>query len=272
MKHLRLAVLATVGTLCAAALCTGAATADADPAPVRVQTPHTINVGRPQTVAPHSGTNVNVPCQSPEQSSGGGVRTTGTGVFIAASWSSAGWEADVYNESNSPQTVTPVAICTTQRHTRRSSIPTVRVPAGQSGLARAFCPAGMVTTGGGNIGGTQGASRMYMSQSSDIGASEWVVQAFNHSAFEQQLPAQVVCTDTPHSARASGGTQLTQGATGTAHIDCPAGEVPTGGGGLGNPAVQFNESYPTATGWTVRATNNGSQPLTLFARVTCTRP
>ncbi|MFF7369349.1 hypothetical protein [Streptomyces tricolor] len=67
------------------------------------------------------------------------MRTTGGGVLITASWSLAGWAADVCNESDSPQTVTPVAICTPQRHTRRSSIPTVRVPAGRSGLARVIC-------------------------------------------------------------------------------------------------------------------------------------
>ncbi|MGW7786148.1 hypothetical protein [Streptomyces tricolor] len=272
MGGLRPAALGTAGTLCATALCTGAA-AGADPPQARLRAPHTITVGRSSTVAPHSGIDVNVPCQSPEQSSGGGVRTTGGGVFITASWSLAGWDAEVCNESNSPQTVTPVAICTPQRHTRRSSIPSVRVPAGQSGLARASCPAGTVSTGGGNIGGPRGASRLYVSQSSDPGSGEWGVQAFHHSAFEQTIATQVVCTDTPHSARSSLGTTLGHGFTGTAHAECPdAGEVPTGGGGLGNPDVQFNESYPTSTGWTVRATNKGGRPLTFFARVICTRP
>ena len=274
MPPLRLAALGAVGTLCAAALCAGPAAADTDPPRARALAPHTITFGRSKTVAAHSGANVNVPCQSPEQSSGGGVQTTGNGVFITASWSLAGWAADVYNESDTPQTVTAVAICTPQRHTRRSSIPIERVPAGQSGLARAVCPAGTQATGGGNIGGASGGNLQYVSQSSDVSfGGEWVVQAFNHSPIEQQLSTQVVCTDTPHSAQSSDGTLLAQGATGTAHVECPAaGEVPAGGGGLGNPAVQLNESYPTPTGWTVRATNKGNQPLTLFSRVICTRP
>ncbi|MEU4272607.1 hypothetical protein [Streptomyces sp. NPDC026092] len=271
MNRLSLAALGMAGTLCAAALCTGAATAVPDPRGAPALAPHTITEGLTSTVAPHSGVHVNVPCQSPEQSSGGGVRTTGNGVFITASWSSAGWAADVYNETDTPQTVRAVSICTPQWHTRRSSIPTTQVPMGESGIARAACPAGTEATGGGNIGGAQGNDRMYVSQSSDI-ADEWVVRAYNASPFQQRIATQVVCSNTPHSSRSSEGTLLGLGATGTSHAECPAGEVPTGGGGLGNPAVFFNESYPTPTGWTVRATNRGTQPLTVFARVNCTQP
>ncbi|MFI8944826.1 hypothetical protein [Streptomyces syringium] len=111
----------------------------------------------------------------------------------------------------------------------------------------------------------------YINQSSDIG-QEWVGRATNHGPLPVTIQTWVRCTNTPHTARASGPTRVAQGATGTAHAECDPGDVPTGGGGLGNPALDFNESFPTATGWTMRATNHGSIPLDLFARVTCTHP
>ncbi|WP_405795924.1 hypothetical protein [Streptomyces sp. NBC_01506] len=203
------------------------------------------------------------------------MRTTSNGVFLTATWPSGiSWVGDVYNETGAPQTFTPVAICTPQPHTVRTGT-FVSVPPGQTATVRAACDPGQVAAGGGLNAGSRGtgsdAGQAYISQSSDIG-QEWVGRVTNHGPRATVLQTYARCTNTPHTAYASAPTRLAQGATGTAHAECGAGEVPTGGGGLGNPAVDFNESFPTATGWTVRATNHGSVPLDLFARVTCTRP
>lgn len=267
MGRLRLVALGTTGVLCTAALCTGAA--------ARARAPHTITVGAPQSVGPHEAGTTNVPCQGGQVPSGGGVRTTSNRVFLTATWPSGiSWAGDVYNETNTKQTFTPVAICTPQRHTTRHGT-FVIVPPRQTAIVRADCDPGQVATGGGPDAGARGTGsdggQAYISQSSDIG-QEWVGRVTNHGPRATVLQTWVRCTDTPHTAYASSPTNLKRGATGTAHAKCGPGEVPTGGGGLGNPALDFNESFPTATGWTMRATNHGSVPLALFARVTCTRP
>lgn len=275
MRRRHLAAFGIVGALCATALCTGAAPAGPASAPARALAPHTIVEGSPLSVPPHTAVTRNVPCQGGQLPSGGGVRTTSNGVFLTATWPSGiSWEGDVYNETNTPQTITPVAICTPQRHTTRSGTQ-VSVPSGQTAIVRAACDAGQVATGGGPDAGSRNtgsdSGQAYISQSSDIG-QEWVGRVTNHGPRPTILQTYVRCTNTPHTAHASSPTRLAPGATGTAHVECGPGEVPTGGGGLGNPAVDFNESFPTATGWTMRATNHGSIPLDLFARVTCTRP
>ncbi|MFC0842569.1 hypothetical protein ACFH04_02315 [Streptomyces noboritoensis] len=271
MKSLRTVALATATTLC----CALTSAAVAEPAATRARAPHTIVTGARVTVAPHTASTTNVPCQGGQVPSGGGVQTSGNGVFVTATWPSGiSWVADVYNETNAPQTYTPLAICTSQPHTTRHG-DMANVPPGQTAIVRATCDPGQVVTGGGpdagsrNTGSDHGQS--YISQSSDIG-QQWVGRVTNHGPGATILQTWVRCANTPHTAYASGATRLAQGATGTAHIDCHPGEVPTGGGGLGNPAVDFNESYPTTTGWTMRATNHGSIPLDLFARVTCTTP
>lgn len=275
MSRMRLGALGTTGALCAAALCIGAAPAGPVSDAALPRAAHTIVTGTTVTVGPHEAATTNVPCQGGQTPSGGGVRTTGDGVFLTATWPSGiSWVGDVYNESGTPQTFTPVAICTSQRHTTRSA-GMVSVASGQTQLLRASCDTGQVATGGGPNAGSRNtgsdSGQAYVSQSSDIG-QDWVGRVTNHGPRVVILQNYVRCTDTPHSGYASGATRLAQGATGTAHAECGPGEVPTGGGGLGNPAVDFNESYPTPTGWTMRATNHGTTPLDLFARVTCTHP
>jgi hypothetical protein len=272
---LRLAALGTTGALCATALCTGAAPADRESASAQVRAQHTIVVGAPSTVAPHSASTTNVPCQGGQVPSGGGVRTTSNGMFLTATWPSGiSWVGGRLQRDRHPADLHPVAICTPQHHTVRTGT-FVSVPSGQTAIVRAVCDPGQVATGGGPNAGSRGtgsdSGQSYISQSSDIG-QEWVGRVTDHGPRTTILQTSVRCTDTPHTAHASAPTRLAQGATGTAHAECAAGEVPTGGGGLGNPAVDFNESFPTATGWTMRATNHGSIPLDLFARVTCTRP
>lgn len=82
--------------------------------------------------------------------------------------------------------------------------------------------------------------------------------------------ALVSCSDTQPTYGSSSTLRPAAGAVATAHAECPAGQVPTGGGASGGPAVLFNESSPTATGWTVRATNTGYAEGALFATVMCT--
>ncbi|MFD3379948.1 MULTISPECIES: hypothetical protein [unclassified Streptomyces] len=271
MRSIHTVAIATATALC----CAATSVAVAEPGRTQVRAAHTIVVGDPVTVLPHTAGTTNVPCQGGQVPSGGGVRTSGTGVFLTATWPNGNsWAGDVYNESGTAQTFTPVVICTSQRHVTRHGT-AVNVPPGQTGLVRAACDPGQVASSGGPDAGARGTGsdhgQAYVSQSSDIG-QEWVGRVTNHGPGATILQTWVRCTTAPHTAYASGPTRLARGATGTAHVNCRAGEVPTGGGGLGNPAVEFNESYPTATGWTMRATNHGSTALDLFARVTCTTP
>lgn len=264
MRRIHIAALTTATVLC----CATTTAAVAEPAKERARAPYTIRTGNSTTVFPHSSATTNIPCFPGEFSSGGGALITGNGVFVTATRAGgAGWDVNAYNETDIAQTLTASAVCTTQGKNHRLG-DLVQVPSGQSGISRASCDPGQVASGGGNIAaGTQ----TYLSQSSDVGQT-WVAQVFNHSPFEQRVEAQVVCTTTPHTAHAGSPTTVGRGATGIAHAECNPGEVATGGGGLGNPDLQFNETYPTPTGWTVRATNKSDQPLTLFARVTCTTP
>ncbi|MEU1409636.1 hypothetical protein ABZ471_46820 [Streptomyces sp. NPDC005728] len=264
MARIRIVVLATATVLC----CANTTAAVAEPTKERARVPYTIRTGNTTTVFPHSTATTNIPCFPGEFSFGGGALTTGNGVFVTATRAGgAGWDVNAYNESDTPQTLTASAVCAAGYKNHRLG-DYLQVPSGQSGTSRATCDPGQVASGGGNIAaGTQ----TYVSQSSDEGRT-WVARVFNHSPFEQRVEAQVVCTTTPHTAYPSGPVTVGQGATGTAHAECKPGEVATGGGGLGDPNLQFNETYPTPTGWTVRATNKATGPLTLFARVICTTP
>ncbi|MFE6871532.1 hypothetical protein ACFVFS_33900 [Kitasatospora sp. NPDC057692] len=63
------------------------------------------------------------------------------------------------------------------------------------------------------------------------------------------------------------------GDNGIAYVPCPAGEVPTGGGGQTSAfRIFFTDSYPSGDSWVVRGTNTGSSTESIRATAVCTTP
>ncbi|MFF8770624.1 hypothetical protein [Kitasatospora sp. NPDC015120] len=63
------------------------------------------------------------------------------------------------------------------------------------------------------------------------------------------------------------------GANGIAYVACPAGEVPTGGGGQTSAfRIFFTDSYPSGGYWVVRGTNTGTATESIRATAVCTTP
>ncbi|BAU85311.1 hypothetical protein SLA_4423 [Streptomyces laurentii] len=58
-----------------------------------------------------------------------------------------------------------------------------------------------------------------------------------------------------------------------AHVDCPTGMVPTGGGGQTSSTATFiTDSYPTSGGWSVGVKNTQTLSNDAMAWVVCTTP
>ncbi|MFD9219881.1 hypothetical protein ACFWDI_07615 [Streptomyces sp. NPDC060064] len=58
-----------------------------------------------------------------------------------------------------------------------------------------------------------------------------------------------------------------------AHVDCPSGRVPTGGGGTTSSTLTFlTDSTPTSGGWTVGVKNTATFSASARAWVVCTVP
>ncbi|MER7706674.1 hypothetical protein ABTX81_27725 [Kitasatospora sp. NPDC097605] len=63
------------------------------------------------------------------------------------------------------------------------------------------------------------------------------------------------------------------GGNGLAYVACPAGEVPTGGGGQTSAfRIFFTDSYPSGGYWVVRGTNTGTATESIRATAVCTTP
>ncbi|MFI0976172.1 hypothetical protein ACH4SP_03980 [Streptomyces sp. NPDC021093] len=204
-------------------------------------------------------------CPQGQASTGGGLRINpNNGVFIReATPGGSGYDVVVDNQSDEPRTVTPLVICTTDPTLTHQIGPAA---SGDEAISDAVCPAGQVAAGGGAIA----APRNYLSRSFS-GGSYWSARAKNQGSIHSGVNAFARCSSRPHS-RASHSITLPAGGVGTAHAECPSGQVPTAGGGLGHSNVLHNASSPTATGWDLRATNADSAPRTLIVEVVCTAP
>ncbi|MEV7523917.1 hypothetical protein [Streptomyces sp. NPDC091371] len=87
------------------------------------------------------------------------------------------------------------------------------------------------------------------------------------------MRALITCSNAKPTEGFSSTVRLARGQVATVHAECPAGHVLTGGGGSASPDVLFNSAAPTATGWTVRATNTGFDSRdNVWAMVLCTAP
>lgn len=63
------------------------------------------------------------------------------------------------------------------------------------------------------------------------------------------------------------------GSNGLASVACPAGQVPTGGGGATSAfKIFFTDSFASGNSWFVRGTNTNTVPESIRAFVVCTTP
>ncbi|MFD5567527.1 hypothetical protein [Streptomyces cadmiisoli] len=68
-------------------------------------------------------------------------------------------------------------------------------------------------------------------------------------------------------------TTVPAGGQANVGVNCPAGQVPTGGGAKTSAFdIYLTDSFPAGTGWTVIGKNIGNSPQTLRAVVVCTVP
>ncbi|WTW92019.1 hypothetical protein OG216_00910 [Streptomycetaceae bacterium NBC_01309] len=264
MKRTANAALAAGLILCAAAPAAGAGPG----APSAAPTPRGVVPGPAVTLSPNQVLDLpRLNCPSGQTSTGGGLTLSpDNGVFMRSSGpAGVGWEISVHNLSDGPRTVTPLVICTSDPSITHVAGPVV---SGETAFSGAQCPAGQVVAGG----GAAADHRNFLSYSSDF-SEGWHARARNLGSGPSAVAAFVRCSNRPHSdAGNTTGVPVPPGQTRSAHVECPANQVPTAGGGYGDPKLLHNASGPTATGWTIRATNTDSADRSLYATVVCTTP
>ncbi|MFB7668598.1 hypothetical protein ACFC1R_32545 [Kitasatospora sp. NPDC056138] len=182
------------------------------------------------------------------------------------------WQVQAYNGSNEVQTVHPRVICTTDSTITYNVGPDSSIQPGDFNSAPgAGCSNSQYVVGG----GVQAGPRTFVMESSWANIRAWYAVA-KYTDYDPDAPLSYVrgfaiCSDRQPTLKV-GSTKLAAGAVGTAHAECPAGQVPTGGGGSIGLDALLNGSAPTATGWTVQGTNKADGPRTLDASVFCTTP
>ncbi|WP_380282012.1 hypothetical protein [Kitasatospora purpeofusca] len=182
------------------------------------------------------------------------------------------WVVQAYNGSDQVQTVHPRVICTTDNTITYDVGPDSSIQPGDFNSAPgAGCGNSRYVVGG----GVQAGPRTYVMWSDWANIRAWSVGA-KYTDYDPDAPLSyvrglAVCSDTQPTLEV-GSTTVEAGAVGTAHAECPAGQVPTGGGGSIGLDALLNGSAPTATGWTVQGTNGSDGPRTLSASVFCTTP
>lgn len=250
-------------------LCTAAPAAWAGPGAPSAPTARSTVPGPSVTLSPNEALALpRLNCPSGQTSTGGGLTLSpDNGVFIRSSGPAGiGWEIAVHNLSDGPRTVTPLVVCTSDPTITHQAGPVV---SGDTAFSGAQCPAGQVAAGG----GAAAAHRNFLSYSSDYNEG-WHARARNMGSGPSAVAAFVRCSNRPHSdAGTTTGVPVPPGQTRSAHVECPAAnQVPTAGGGYGDPRLLHNASFPTATGWTIRATNTDGADRSLYATVICTTP
>lgn len=263
MAHTRFAAFAAVGILIAVPSLAWAegSPSRAEPTITQVQGPAVTLQARQVQDLPR------LLCPQGWTSTGGGIRLDpDNGAFLQdSSPGGPGWDLTVDNLSDGPRTVTPVVVCTTDSTITHQIGNRVSGPTLDS---QANCPAGQTVAGGGASAGR----RNYLSMSSGTQNEYWLARAKNVNTTFPGVVAFARCSGLPHSHQPGPSVLLQAGQVGSAHAECPAGQVPSGGGGLGDPNLLHNASFPTATGWTLRATNVDNVPHSLVAAVVCAAP
>ncbi|MFF0432806.1 hypothetical protein ACFYU9_11345 [Streptomyces sp. NPDC004327] len=273
MPRFRTAAL-TAAALLAAAAVPGAipvAVAVAAAAPATV----TQEPGHPAVMFPGRQVTVAAYCPEGMTPSGGGATVESdpeSAVFLKDTFPDGQrWVVRAVNYSDEVQTLHPRVICTTDSVTTQVS-PDVPLRPGESRSAPAYCDDNTFVVGGGG----QGGDVTFLSGTLVYTVHGWQAKAKytngDPAAPPSFLRTKALCSRTQPTYGFSDTVRLDAGKVGTAHVECPPGLVPSGGGGSGGTDVLFNASAPTASGWTVRATNTGSAQGTLYASVVCTAP
>lgn len=278
MRCFRTTVLAT-GALLAAAVSVAVPYAWADDARSVTARTVTQEPGHPTILYPGREGTAAAYCPQGTTPTGGGATVQTDPVSAVYLSESApvgnGWRVRAYNSTNGVQTLHPRVICTTDTTVTHQVGPDVTVQPGESAEYSTASCGSQFTVGGGGQAGSMTFLSMLDVPTAPM-ARSWQARA-KYTVYDPDAPlsfvrALVSCSDTQPTYGFSGTLKLAVGAVGTAHAECPAGQVPTGGGASGSPGVLFNESSPTATGWTVRATNTDYDQRSLFATVLCTAP
>lgn len=259
------AVLALAGTATAAPH----ASVPAPTAAVRALAPHSQHVSAAVAVPAYGTAEATVPCPGGTFPSGGGARSS-EGILLIGSTTGAGssWVATAQNRYSVPGTVTAFVICTSAgSHVGGSTGSGVR--AGYEGVHTNSCAQDEVATGI----GWRTAPRMYVSSVGVFGGKT-SVHVLNEDTAPHDVTLTQMCFTTPHSQHTGPQVLMQAYQTLSASVTCPAGEVPTGGGGSTGFRTYLGASAATADGrgWEVRATNTAGYPRSLFAQVICTRP
>ncbi|MEV7614344.1 hypothetical protein [Streptomyces sp. NPDC089799] len=271
-QHVRIAA-ATAAAVLALAGTAGAAPRPAAPAPAsttRTLVPHTQHVSATVTVPAFGTAEATVPCPAGTYPSGGGARSS-DGVFLIRSRPGQNntWVAGGHNRYSVPGTVSAFVICTSAGSHNGGTTGT-SVHAGWEGGATGSCHQDEVATG---IGWST-APLMYVSSAGVFGGKSSVDVLNEDSSSPHDVQITPMCFTTPHSQH-TGPQILMQGyQTASATVSCPAGEVPTGGGGSTGFRTYLitSSGTPDGRGWEVRATNTTAYPRSLTAQVICTRP
>ncbi|MFE2284601.1 hypothetical protein ACFXDJ_10550 [Streptomyces sp. NPDC059443] len=181
------------------------------------------------------------------------------------------WQVRVYNSTNEVQTVHPRAVCSTDSTITYDVGRDSSIQPGDFNSASAGCDYPRYAVGG----GVQAGPRSFVVWSGSANIRAWTVAAkytdYSPEAPDSYVRALAVCSDSEPSFKTVK-VILAAGEVGTAHAECPAGQVPVGGGGLGGLDVLLTTTIPTDTGWTARAKNRSSDQRALFADVLCTTP
>ncbi|MFH7597943.1 hypothetical protein WDV06_22965 [Streptomyces racemochromogenes] len=239
----------------------------------------TQRVGHPAIMYPNRLYTVAAYCPQGTRPTGGGAtveQDPQSAVFIKDSYpdpADNGWVVRAFNASREVQTLHPLVVCSTDPSISYETGPDKPLQPGEpNNPSDASCGSGRTRFVVG--GGIQAGDNTFASETS-IGNGVWTARA-KYMNFDPDAPlsfvrATAVCSTTESGYRASRTVKLPVGEVATVHVECPAGQVPIGGGGDGSPDVLLNSSAPTPTGWTVRATNKGfSNDDGLFAMVVCT--
>jgi hypothetical protein len=142
------------------------------------------------------------------------------------------------------------------------------VPQGQSGNAAAACPAGTVSTGGGQFFRTPFALVISTSRPATGLTQGWFAHAVNVQSGNFDFAVDTVCGKVRDRQVVTAEAFVQPGQTGGATATCPPGKVSLGGGGdAAGSVIAVSRPAAAGQGWqlqTVNSTNVG-QTFTAFA-------
>lgn len=258
------AVITLVGTA-------AAAPRPSAPAAVKAMAPHSQQVSADVTVPGYGTAQATVPCPSGTFPTGGGGRSS-EGILLIESDTGPGstsWVVTGQNRYSVPGTVSAFVICTPAGSHVGGTTGTGPVRPGYEGSQDGSCHQDQVATGI----GWRVQPRVYVSSAGVFGGKSQV-HVLNEDTVNHDIYLTQMCFTTPHSQHTGPQVLMQAYQTATARVTCPAGEVPTGGGGSTGFRAYLGASAGTADGrgWEVRAVNTTAYPRSLFAQVICTRP